>query len=101
MNLSDLEAATRSLSQLKAAERHLDAIKDFEVIGVRVTRSGSHMADGIRIERGGGTGTGSISCISYDDEMQAALTEALQQIFIKRVASAKAELQTLGIEVTS
>lgn len=99
MNISELKAASNSLTRLQRAENDLDAIKDYEVVGVRITRSGSTLADGIRLERGGCSGSGAITSICYDEEMQAALTAALLLVFSNRAAAAKTELESLGVRV--
>lgn len=98
MNRVDLERASDLVRLLQRAERNRDAVLDRKIVGVVTDRSdGEGRLDPITIERSGGSGTGTITSISFTDDLETALTATFHEVFEERVAKLKADLHALGV----
>lgn len=98
MNRSELEYATHWNRKLKDAESEFEALLSFNVIGI-VVDTGEGGLRPIRIERGGCSGTGSVSGIGWADDLQNALTAALHAVFQERIRQARTNLESVGVAV--
>ena len=99
MTRNDLEQAASANSELKTAERHLEALlsDDFKVTAITIDR-GDGGLNPITLQKGCG-GTGSISSIGFTDGLKEAMTKALYDHFRDRVKKAQSVLESLGINV--
>jgi len=99
MDREDLARAARANEALLRAERDLEALKDYGVLGIMIDR-GDGGSRPITLQKGG-FGTGSISGIGYPDDLRDAMSAALHRHFESKVETARGELARLGINIAA
>lgn len=96
MTRHELTRATELLSDLRRVERDRDALAKQRVVGITVD-CGEGQLNPNRIGRAEPSGTGSISSISWTDDLQADMTQALHLHFDCKVKALRGELERMGV----
>jgi hypothetical protein len=97
MDLAALSQATNWHSALKDAERCIDSLAEYRVVGIVVDRGEGGLSP-IRIERGGNSGTGRITSIGWSKDLEQELTNAMHAVFEARATTAREALTALGVK---
>lgn len=92
----DLERVAALHDKIRRAENDLEAVAAFKVVGVAIKNAGPEV---YHIEKGGNSGTGTVSSLGFEDDLQLELTEAFFSVFRRRVAEARDALVGFGIEL--
>lgn len=98
MDLNELQRATEWHLKLKGATAHRNALAEYRVVGIVVDR-GEGGLNPVRIERGGNSGSGSITSLGWTKDLQDAMTNALHQLLEEREEAARAALTDLGVKL--
>ena len=98
MNVYEIEAASKLVSERKRALETAEALANMQVIGVYLSIEGSVVADPISLRRGCGSGTGSVSSIGWPDDLAEVLDKALHRWAEDKIEAANEALRLAGAE---
>lgn len=103
MKLSELERADQARRDLRQARDQQEALKKYRVISVSIAQGKTEIPEGIGsiTLRSGQSGTGSLSCIGFPDDLASYLSLAIEQWIDNRVKDAEARLETLGVDLAA
>ena len=99
MNVYEIEAAYKLVSERKRAMETAEALANMQVIGVYLSIEGPALADPISLRRGCGSGTGSGSSIGWPDDLAKELDKALHRWAEDKIEAANEALRRAGVEV--
>lgn len=97
MQLYELAAAEKARQDRENAEKGLDVFAGYEVVGVLICpndRKG--FSDAIQIP---GRCNGTLSYLSWGDDMTSALTKTFEKVFRARRFKAEEYLKSVGVEL--
>lgn len=99
MNVYEIEAASKLVSERKRAMETAEALGNMEVIGVYLSINGTGLGEPISLRRGCGSGTGTVNSIGWPDDLAEALDKALHHWAEDKIKAANEALRIAGVEV--